>query len=48
MGSASGTAVAEVEDRESLDKEHTYPLHGGHSLRDVVTTQGTCQLIDVY
>jgi hypothetical protein len=31
----------EVEDRGSLDEEHAYPLDGGHSLRDVVATQGT-------
>lgn len=46
-GSASGVAEAEVEARGSLDEEHAYPLHGGHSLRDAVTTQGTCRLIDV-
>jgi hypothetical protein len=46
-GSASGAAEAEVEARGSLDEEHAYPSHGGHSLRDAVTTQGTCRLIDV-
>jgi hypothetical protein len=29
------------------DGEHAYPLDGGHSLRDVVTTQGTCRLINI-
>jgi len=38
-GSASGAAEAEVEARRGLDEEHAYPSHGGHSLRDAVTTQ---------
>jgi hypothetical protein len=46
-GSASGVAGAEAEDRGSFDEEHAYPLHGGHCLRDVVATQGTCRLIDI-
>lgn len=41
MVSAHG--MTEVEDHRSLDEENTYLLEGGHSLQDVVTTQGTCQ-----
>jgi hypothetical protein len=47
MGSAYSVTMAEVEVRESLDEEHVYPLDGRHSLWDIVTTQGTCRLIDI-
>jgi hypothetical protein len=46
-GSAHGVTEAEVEDRGSLDGEHAYPLDGRHSLRDAVTAQGMCQLIEI-
>lgn len=46
-GSAYGVTEAEVEDRGSLGGEHAYPLDDGHSLRDTVTTQGTCRLINI-
>lgn len=43
LSSVDGVFFSEVEDHRSLDEENTCLLEGGHSLQDIVTTQGTCQ-----